>query len=380
MQNFGITPPVTADKTVLGKAKIEMAFNATTNTASLSSLVVKLDDTTLNGNASISNFQKPAIRFAMNVDDIDVDRYLPPVSKEKKAEAKSAAASKAGKVELPMKMLRGLDVKGSFKVGKMKAVNLHSQKIEMHVLAKSGLIRVHPARAEMYGGSYSGDLQLDVRGSQPILSMDEKITGVQAGPLFKDAADMSWISGKANLTAKMKGTGLVYEEMRKTLNGNLSFAFEDGSINGVNIPLMIRKAYATLKGLPAPPNEPEKTDFSSVTGTATVRNGVVNNPDLVLSSPLIRVKGSGTADLPKEQVNYLVKTEIVASLKGQGGESMEKLKGLLIPVRIQGPFSKPKFKVEMDEVFKEAAKKKVEEKVKKKLDDKFKDKFKGLFR
>ena len=74
---------------------------------------------------------------------------------------------------------------------------------------------------------------------------------------------------------------------------------------------------------------------------------------------------------------------IVATLEGQGGEALEKLKGITIPVRIQGTFAEPKFNVDLGKVLTEGAKKKLEEKAKKKLeekvDDKLKDKLKNIF-
>jgi AsmA protein len=95
------------------------------------------------------------------------------------------------------------------------------------------------------------------------------------------------------------------------------------------------------------------------------------------------VNGEGQVDLGKESINYLVKATVNDKLADTAGEAMTKLKGRTIPVRIQGPFAKLKYKVEMDDVLKEQVKKKVEDKVKKKLDekvgDKLKDKFKGLF-
>lgn len=377
LKSLGIGLPASNDQSVFGKASMDFVFSASPTRFDMSKLVMKLDDTKLDGKFSVQNFQKPAIRFDLTVDDIDADRYLPPSASEKKKE-KAQKTAAAGKTGLPMDMLRGLDVSGSFRIGKLKAYNLKSESILFTLNANRGLIRVHPAQAKMYGGSYNGDLQLDVRGKTPVLSMNEVIQGVQAEPLFKDAADMKWISGQADLSAKLTGQGLAYEEMRKTLNGNIKFSFANGSINGVNIPLMIRKAYATLKGLPAPPNEPEKTDFTALTGTATVKNGLVDNRDLAVSTPLLRINGAGTADLVSEQVDYLVKASVVASLQGQGGDPLEKLKGVTIPVRVKGPFSKPGFKVELGEVLKEETKKKVEEKVKEKL--KLDDKLKKLFR
>ncbi len=377
---FGIDVPKTSDATVFGKAMLELVAKGNANKVDVSKLVVRMDETNLNGNLGVSNFSNPAIRFDMNVDQIDVDRYLPPVQ-EQPAEAKSASVDDS--INLPVEMLRELNVKGKFSIGKMKASNLKSEAIKMSVSANRGLIRVYPASAKMYQGSYSGDVSLDVRGKDLVVSMNEKLSGIQAAPLFQDLADMKWIDGKGDLTAKLSGRGNTMTAIRSSLSGNIGFSFLDGKIKGVNIPYKIRQAYNLVKGLPAPAAEPNETPFTSITATAVVKNGIVDNRDMKMDTPLLVINGDGRVDLGKEHMDYQVKATVNENLADTVGEAMTKLKGRTIPVRIQGPFSKLKYKVSMDEVLKEQVKKKVEEKVKKKLEDKvgdkLKDKLKGLF-
>jgi AsmA protein len=72
----------------------------------------------------------------------------------------------------------------------------------------------------------------------------------------------------------------------------------------------------------------------------------------------------------------------VATLAGQGGASLEKLKGVPIPVRIKGSFQKPGFSVDLAQAVTEQQKQRVEkkvEKVKEKAREELKDKLKGLF-
>ena len=105
-----------------------------------------------------------------------------------------------------------------------------------------------------------------------------------------------------------------------------------------------------------------------------------------MRSPLLRATGAGTVDLVNEQLDYLLSAKIVGSLQGQGGKELEQLKGVTIPVKITGPFSKPSYKPDLSAVVsdqvKEKAKAQVEEKkkeVEEKLQDKLKGKLKGLF-
>jgi AsmA protein len=71
-----------------------------------------------------------------------------------------------------------------------------------------------------------------------------------------------------------------------------------------------------------------------------------------LQAPLLRVGGKGSANLNSEMVDYLVNAKLVGTIEGQQGESSDQLAGLEIPVRIKGPFSDPKIKVQLEEMLK----------------------------
>lgn len=401
LQELEIELPETTDPTVLGKAVLETEFSATTSAAELNDLMLRLDDSTLTGTLAVRDFAKQALRFDLDLDQIDLDRYLPPPEEEPtRASAGFGLISSAVAAEppaaddgplIPVDLIRGLDVEGELRIAELKAYNLRSEQVRMVVSAKNGSVRVHPSQAQLYGGSYSGDVRIDARGKQPLISMNETLEGVQAQPLLKDAADTDLLSGTAKVTAQLAGTATTMEQLRRSLNGTIAMAFTDGSIKGVNIPNLIRKANATIRGQPAPPEEPEQTDFTQLTATAAVRNGVADNRDLQLQSPLLRVTGAGTANLVEETVDYTLKAVIVASLEGQGGAALESLKGVPIPVRIEGPFAEPGFKVDLAQVLTEQQKQRLEqeveekkeevrEEVEEKLKDRLGDQFKGLFK
>lgn len=385
--SLGQDLPVTSDATVLGKADASLQWEASTDHFAATSLTAHLDDTRLGGTARLDNFAAPAIGFNLQVDAIDVDRYLPPPSDTAEAApATPAAAAGGGAGMLPVETLRGLNLNGSLKLGSLKAYNLRSTNIEFTVRAKDGLVRIHPAGALMYQGQYTGDITIDARRDTPSIAMHERMAGIQAGPLLKDLTGDDKMLGKGDLTAKLTASGNTPEAMKRTLNGNLSFAFTEGAVKGVNIASLIRNAQAKLQGKPVPAgSEPDQTDFAELRGTATVTSGVIKNKDLSLKSPLLRVTGEGKVGLPDESIDYLLTTKIVGSLEGQGGKALQELKGVAIPIRIGGTFSKPTWSPDLGaavgDTVKQKARKEIEKKSKDLLKDKLDDKLlKGLFK
>jgi AsmA protein len=89
----------------------------------------------------------------------------------------------------------------------------------------------------------------------------------------------------------------------------------------------------------------QKTDFAELAGTYTIKSGILSNQDLELKSPLLRVAGKGTVDLPQQTVNYRVEPKAVASTTGQGGAS--EASGIMVPVIIEGPWSNLSYKPDL---------------------------------
>jgi AsmA protein len=399
LQTLDQAAPETSDPAALSKADASWALKLESDKLALSDFLLHLDDTTVQGNLNVAQFSKPAIRFDLSVDSIDADRYLAPASEAAPVPSTPATAAAGSAGAIPVDALRGLNLNGALKIGSLKAFQLRSKDIVMNVSAKGGKLRLHPASANMYEGSYKGDVRLDVRGKQPKISMNETISKVNIGPLLLDMTGKDTVTGITDAQFTLNGSGETPDQIKRSLNGEMSFSFSNGAVKGINVIRMIRKAKAVLKGKQYKgQEEPDKTDFSTMTATATVTNGVIQNNDLSAKSPLFRINGKGNADLGREAIDYLLTTTIVGSLEGEGGRDLGDLKGIPVPVEINGTFAKPRFELRLDEAIKQAAgeqikqkvdekkqelkdkaEKEIQEKLKKKLGDDLGGKLKGLF-
>ena len=186
--------------------------------------------------------------------------------------------------------------------------------------------------------------------------------------------------GLGDIEADMSVRGLGEAAIRNSLNGTASFNFRDGAVKGVNIAKLIRQAGALL-GVQSSGevSDQNQTDFTSLSGSIKAVNGVVSNSDLSAMSPLLRVSGKGSVNLPKDTVDYRLAVELVSSLQGQGGQAADQLSGIPVPVRIVGPLQKPQFKPELDSVLKSKAEQELKKKAKEKLKGVLGDQLKGLF-
>jgi len=385
MRRFELPVPETADPEVLKKLAFSTAIKGSASSIKFNNLVLRLDDSQLKGTAELLNTAKPVYQFNLDLNQINLDRYLPPAG-EAKAAKQPAAPRREGPL-FPVKLLRGLNLDGSLRVNSLTANKIHAQAIVIQIKSQNGKLRVNEQVGRFYDGLIKGDLTLDVHGKTPRLKIAQKASRILAGPLLQDLASTDKLQGSGDFSANLSTLGNTVGQLKRTLNGSLKFNFHDGAVKGFNLAKMIREAKAKLSGQNVPiANEPNQTDFSQLSGSARVRNGILSNQDLLAKSPFLRVTGAGKVNLVMENLDYTVKPVIVSTPKGQGGEGLNQLVGIPIPVHLTGPWADPKWNIDLAKVLQEQQKaklkKEVDKKLKKKLPglkDKLPGALKGLF-
>jgi AsmA protein len=293
------------------------------------------------------NYGNSIPKIAMNLDvgDIDVDALLP--KQEGDAKETEATSETASTQEPDLSALKSIDLTLNLTAKSIKVSNMLTQNWQMKMAINKGVLTLSSLTADLYEGKLALSAKLDGRKAVPTYVFDKKLTGVQIRPLLIDAAEVDLLSGTASFEVKGSGASLIADNLKNNLNAVGQFEVADGSLYGVNIPQMIRSAQQKLKGdLSADKKEELKTDFTSLTGSFTMKDAVVTNPDLAMASPLIRLNGKGTANIATEALDYTLTTSVVGSLSGQGEAADESLKGIDIPLTIKGTFQEPKFGID----------------------------------
>jgi len=212
-------------------------------------------------------------------------------------------------------------------------------------------------------GTLAGGLTVDAKAA-PTFVVRQKLTGINIGPLLQDLAENDMLEGKGNVVLDVTAQGNTVSALKKALNGTSSVRLTDGALKGINIAGSIRSAKAKLGVLRGEQvqqaNKTEKTDFSELSGTFNIKNGVAHNSDLAMKSPLLRVGGEGAIDIGNDSIDYLIKASIVGTTKGQGGRELADLQGVTVPVRVAGPLDAPSYKLDFAALATDAAKQKLE--------------------
>ncbi len=345
MAALGVAPLQTADATVMKSGRLRASLKASAARAELSDVQIAIDDTTLQGSISVPNLSAavPPVRFDLTVDRIDVDRYLPAATEgtASTAQPSEATATATQTIDLPLELIRDLDIDGVFRIDDIKVANLRATGIALPLVAKDGVVTADGIAASLYDGAMQGKLNLDARNETPAYEVGYQLQSVQAAPLLADLLqDDSPVSGAANVAANLATRGSTVDGLKSALAGDFNADFVDGSLNGINIGYQLRRAKSFFSATDEPVEESiVKTDFSALHLGATIANGVVSSSDLDVRSPGLRIGGEGTVDLPQEMVNYTVKTKVVGSVEGQGGAELDELKGLAVNIPVRGSFA-----------------------------------------
>jgi AsmA protein len=349
----------TADPNALSAMAVKAKVKGDPQKISILGGVLHLDDSQLTFSARAKDFTKPDIAFDLNLDEMDLDRYLTPsVEKQARDVEKEAEPEKSEPKQTDYAPLRKLVLDGSVQIGKLKAYGASIEDLTLKVSGKNGVFRFEPLTLELYKGSVAAKGSVDVHENIPKTQLALDAGGIQAGPLLRDVLSQDSLEGRVKAKVTIAMAGDDSKGIKQTLNGEGDFLFKDGGIKGIDLTAMVRNVEAAF-GLAKAGEEKARTDFSELHAPFTITNGVVKTAGTTLTSPALRAVAAGEADLVKETLNFRVEPEFVATLKGQG-DIMER-GGFKVPVVVTGSFAAPKFRPDLKGIIRKELKEKLPE-------------------
>lgn len=367
----------------------------------LSKLVMSADEALLSGDGTVQLGAIPAITFDLHGEKLDLDRWLAkptPATTAQAKEAKPAASApnaaasdtKAATgnavtgnsealsaVEPDLGALKGVDLDGRVQLGSLRLKGLDLGAVDLQVALTKGLLTLKQFNATVVGGQVTANGVLDARQQPASYQVHKQVAGVNIRPLLQTLAHSDLLEGKGDLDVQVQGRGLSALALRNRMQGKVTLKLSDGALHGINLPEMIREARATLTGKGAEQvKEARKTDFSALTASFQLADGIARSKDIQLFAPALRVKGEGQTALVPQSLDFLFLTSIVESSKGQGGKGLDELQEITIPVRIGGYWQAPSYQLDVkallsnNKLLEEKARKEAERGLKKLLGDK----------
>jgi AsmA protein len=380
-------PPVSG----FGPLAIEGVLRSASNVTEFSNAQFQLDGEAAKGTVKVtSGGARPFVEANLTVSALDLNRYLTSAvtgnlaregggasSGEEPASAPAPAApaepdqiekllrSQGTKVygveqragwsseTLNLGLLGIADGNAHLAVGKLHFKNVSIGQSTIDVAVKARAMQARFADVALYNGHGRGVLSIDGTSGAANIGANFNLTSVSALPFLRDAANFGWVAGNANVQLKLAATGASQLQLIESLNGTAGFQFSNGAVVGFDLPGALRGLsqgnFAAFRTSPS-----AKTDFSALAASFTITNGVAQNQDLQLVSPLLHVTGSGSVQMPERTVDYVVKPKLIASTDGQQGDAQQD--GIEVPVHITGSWDRPTYRPDLNGVLSDPSK------------------------
>ena len=326
---------------------------------------VNTNNFAIDGNANLSAsplFVKAQARF----DALDLNTLLPAGASAGAKPEQNAPAPADTPVDLSG--LRALNANVSLRAGSFVFRQYRIADARIEAQLDNGMLKVPVLQAKAWGGALDANALADARANR--IAVKAVATGVNVNALLKDVAGKDLLDGTGRVALDVDTVGKSVGELRSHLHGTASLNLRDGAIKGINLAKSMRQAKAALSlksDASQKAVQTEKTDFSELSASFQIADGVARSNDLDLKSPYVRLGGDGAADIGKGRIDYTARATVTSTATGQDGAELAALKGLTVPVRLTGPFEAIDWKIQWSAVAAGALQNKVEDKLREKL-------------
>ena len=281
---------------------------------------------------------------------LDLNRLLPaPAGGATSAPAKSAGAAPDAPVDLSA--LKAINGQFKFSAGTLVYRQYQLADAEVNAALDKGHLSLSRLSAKAWGGRVVASGSADAAPQR--MALQAQAEGIDILAMLKDVAQKDVLEGTGQVKLEVHTGGVKLSQLVAGLNGTAAMQLRDGAVRGINLAKSLREFKAKLSGQSDAvqrASQSEKTDFTEMTGTFKITNGVAHNDDLAAKSPFLRVGGRGDINLVARQLDYTVSATVTGTIKGQGGVGADALNGVTVPVKLKGPFDAPDWQIAWSQV------------------------------
>ena len=253
-----------------------------------------------------------------------------------------------------------LSLDGRVRVGQLTWRGLKFDEFDGQLSGQDGQFQLRERVARFYGGSLSGQVDLDARLAVPSISLRQKALGVSVADLLGDLLRReARLSGRADLEADLRTRGLTQPELVASLSGRVAMRMPEGQLQGIDLDALVQNIEAQIRGQAKPPQPSGggRTRFSQLQATAQIEQGILETQDLRVAADHFKASGTGRIDLPREELDLKLEARVD---QAPPGSALEQIKGVAIPVRVMGSFQSLEYRLDPGPVIEELARRRLQ--------------------
>lgn len=319
-------------------------------------LQLKIANLTANGELKIASFNTnmPNINGWLQITPFDLKNLLTQIG------TTAVILQQAEKVKGNIKIsgtTKNVLLNGALSIDHIKASNLNIYKLIVPLHFENSILQLSNIQADLYHGKLLTDVKINLQNTPFQLALNAELKNIDAQPLFVDlTANKSQklsLSGLANVTLNITTKGEDVTHVLQNLNGQGQFNFNNGTLTGMDINYQIDHIISLLQKKGNTTTDQGKTNFGNLTGTANIRNGIISNNNLLLTSNRFSANGQGNINLPANSIDYTLQ---IGLKNNTAHTDISSLYGIAIPISIRGNLSDPSISLDIAAIMQAIAK------------------------
>ncbi len=328
---LGVKLPLTSKANVFGNSKASFQLSATPSSVNLRQVNLRLDQSRITGELAVNNFQQPAIKSKLKIDQLVVDDYLAPVNPQ------MAKKSQPNDKLLPVAMMKTLNLDGSVDIKKLRFDQVNFTNVHANINAKKGVINAKPLRFNAYKGNYNGALTINVAGNTPIITMQHQIKKVRSENLLLQFFEDRYVSGGIYLNTNLSTRGNTLATIKQNLNGSADVELRKGTIRDSKFAKKVAMAVNLFEKKKTNAKGQQEVTFTKLGGDWKAKKGIFTTDNMQLLAPHFLITGKGAINMVKNSLDLKLRLK-----------SKNKNSKLFAPLHIHGDFDQLKYELELD--------------------------------
>jgi hypothetical protein len=334
----------------------------------VSRLAARSDGTRLDATGALTSVSALQGKFTVAADLLDVDELLTLASG---ATNTSAAARGEPRAPSAIPMRVALDIKataGRFAGYGFSNLSATLEAIPAHVtMPNLGL--------GMFGGTFSGSLDLDSSRATPRIQVRGTIAGIDVGQLAASAGAPGSITGRLAGTVALSADATDADSMLRTARGTATATATDGVIPQLDMVRSIVLAFGKPTGAPPPGSG---SAFTRLGGDFKLQNGSLHSDSLAMHSRDFDLSGRATLAVPGGALDAVADVMLSEELTSQSGTDLRRYAQengrVVVPARVSGTIGQPSVALDMTAAARRAFENEVKRKTRGLLEGLFKKK------
>ncbi|QQD17383.1 AsmA family protein [Spongiibacter nanhainus] len=372
--------PERADPQSLTNTSVRSRFSVTETLLNVTEIALTLDDTTAKGKLSLplGDAGGRPIRVTLNLDQIDLDRYLPPPDSTEPGN-KEEASSPTQREEWDFSALSDLRLEADVQAGRFTLRRLPFTDTRLSLAARDGKVTLSSLKGKLYDSPITLAGELDTGAMPYRVSTEGQASHLPLGRVLKDLQLEERFSGNSDIAFQLSTRGNHASALQQALNGHLSVTGRELSLSGMNIErAFCRLVTAVQKQAFNPAEWADVTHFADTTTRIHFKKGVARIEQLKAGVSQLAVSAKGKVDLGQSLFDVVFNTRLASQDKQHSPCTIDnpKLLDRDIPIRCQASFDGldlstclPDMRVAED-IAKEKLKDKIDDKAKSFLEEK----------